>query len=238
MVPENNTDSLASWAAPDGSTWLLATAKEGSKGLVLYDGDTGATLRDIGTVGAGPGQFSRPNGIAVAGDLVFVVERDNARVQVLSLPGLESRLTFGEDALRKPYGLWIREHGPGDFEVMVSDAYMAGKDAADEDILPPLSTLDQRIHRYRVRADGKALAAEASGTFGDTGDDGAIRIPESLWGDVAHDRVLVAEEDVATGTGYLEYSLDGVFKGGKVGVGAFKAQAGVSPREWTRRTAA
>ncbi len=225
MVPENNTDSLASWTAPDGVTWLLATAKEGSKGLVLYDGDTGATLRDIGTVGPGPGQFRRPNGIAVAGDLAFVVERDNGRVQVLSLPDLEPRLTFGEGALVKPYGLWIREHGQGDFEVMVSDAYMAGEDAQGEDILPPLDQLDERIHRYRVRANGAALVAEATGTFGDTGADGAIRIPESLWGDVAHDRVLVAEEDVATGTGYREYSLDGVFKGRSIGVGQFKAQA-------------
>ncbi|HEX4854396.1 phytase [Arenimonas sp.] len=225
MVPENNTDSLAAWTAPDGSTWLLATAKEGSKGLVLYDGDTGATLRDIGTVGKGPGEFSRPNGIAVAGDLAFVVERDNARVQVLSLPDLESRLTFGEDALRKPYGLWIREHGDGDFEVMVSDAYMAGVDAAGEDILPAMDELDRRIHRYRVRADGPSLTAEATGTFGDTGVEGAIRIPESLWGDVTHDRVLVAEEDVATGTGYREYSVDGAFKGRSIGVGQFKAQA-------------
>ena len=225
MVPENNTDSLASWAAPDGSTWLLATAKEGSKGLVLYDGDTGATLRDIGSVGPGPGQFSRPNGIAVAGDLAFVVERDNSRVQVLSLPDLETRLTFGEDALQKPYGLWIREHGAGDLEVMVSDAYMAGEDAVGEDILPPMDQLDRRIHRYRVRDNAGEPRAQAAGTFGDTTAAGAIRIPESLWGDVANDRVLIAEEDVATGTGYRDYSLEGQFKGRSIGVGQFKAQA-------------
>ena len=50
----------AAWTAPDGSTWLFATAKEGDKGLVLYDGDTGATLRDIGSVGPALGQFDRP----------------------------------------------------------------------------------------------------------------------------------------------------------------------------------
>jgi 3-phytase len=225
MDPADNIDSPAAWTAPDGSTWLFATAKEGDKGLVLYDGDTGATLRDIGSVGPALGQFDRPNGVAVAGNLLFVVERDNARVQVLSLPDLETRLSFGEGALRKPYGLWIREHGEGDFEVMVSDAYMAGKDALDEDILPPMAELDRRIHRYRVRADGEALRAEATSPFGDTGVLGAIRIPESLWGDVANDRLLVAEEDVATGTGYREYSLDGQFKGRSIGVGRFKAQA-------------
>ena len=46
LTPKDNIDSPASWRAPDGKTWLFATAKEG-KGLVLYDGDTGATLRSV-----------------------------------------------------------------------------------------------------------------------------------------------------------------------------------------------
>ncbi|HEU0152083.1 MAG TPA: phytase [Arenimonas sp.] len=225
MVPADNIDSPAAWTAPDGSTWVIATAKEGDKGLVVYDGDTGATLRSVGTVGPALGQFNRPNGVAVVGDLLFVVERDNARVQVLSLPGFEPRLGFGQDALQKPYGLWVRAHAPDDLEVLVSDAYMAGQDAGDEDILPPMAELDHRIHRYRVRGDAAALTAEPTGPFGATSVLGAIRIPESLWGDVANDRLLIAEEDVATGTGYREYALDGQFKGRSIGVGRFKAQA-------------
>lgn len=225
MEPADNIDSPAAWTAPDGATWVIATAKEGDKGLVIYDGDTGATLRGFGTVGPGPGQFSRPNGVAVSGDLLFVVERDNARVQVLSLPGLETRLSFGTGELRKPYGLWVRELADGAREVLVSDAYMAGVDAQDNDIVPPLDQLDRRILRYRLTGEGEALAAEALGGFGDTGVDGAIRIPESLWGDVANDRLLIAEEDVATGTGYREYSLDGRFGGRSIGVGVFNAQA-------------
>ena len=34
LTPKDNIDSPAAWRAPDGKTWLFATAKEG-KGLVL-----------------------------------------------------------------------------------------------------------------------------------------------------------------------------------------------------------
>ena len=224
LTPKDNIDSPASWRAPDGKTWLFATAKEG-KGLVLYDGDTGATLRSVGTEGSGRGQFKRPNGVAVSGDLLFVVERDNGRVQVLSLPALATVATFGEGELRQPYGLFIREHASGEREVLVTDAYMAGEDAKGDDIPPPLPQLDQRVRRYLVRVDGDAVTAVSSGAFGDTTQAGAIRVPESLWGDVANDRLMVAEEDVATGTAYREYTLAGEFSGKTHGLGRFKAQA-------------
>lgn len=223
-TPLDNIDSPASWTSPEGKVWLFATAKEG-KGLVLYDGDTGATLRGVGTVGTGAGQFQRPNGVAVSGDLLFVVERDNRRVQVLSLPGLASLATFGESELEQPYGLWVRELAGGEREVLVTDAYMAGTDARGDSIVPPLARLDKRIRRYRVRTDGSAVVAELGGTHGDTTEAGAIRIPESLWGDPVHDRLLVSEEDTVTGTAVREYSLSGSFRGRTIGLGQFKAQA-------------
>src|SRR3990167_5486273 len=183
-TPLDNIGSPASWTSPEGKVWLFATAKEG-KGLVLYDGDTGATLRGVGTVGTGAGQFQRPNGVAVSGDLLFVGERD----------------------------------------VLVTDAYMAGTDARGDSIVPPLARLDKRIHRYRVRTDGSAVVAELGGTHGDITEAGAIRIPESLWGDPAHDRLLVSEEDTVTCTAVREYSLSGEYRGRTIGLGQFKAQA-------------
>ena len=57
--------------------------------------------------GRDPGSFDRPNGVAVVDDLVFVVERDNGRVQVLRLPGMESVATFGDDVLVRPYGITL-----------------------------------------------------------------------------------------------------------------------------------
>lgn len=224
LTPRDNIDSPASWRAPDGKTWLFATAKEG-KGLVLYDGDTGATLRSVGTEGSKPGQFKRPNGVAVSGNLLFVVERDNRRVQVLALPSLATLATFGEDELQQPYGLFIREHVSGEREVLVTDAYMIGEDAKGDDIPPPLAQLDRRVQRYLVRVDGEKVTAVNSGAFGDTTAAGAIRVPESLWGDVANDRLLISEEDVATGTAYRDYTMAGEFRGSTVGLGRFKAQA-------------
>ena len=78
-------DSLAVWPTENGGTWLIATAKS-SHSLVVYDAETGERLRTVGGPGKGPLQFSRPNGIAVLGDVLFVVERDNHRVQALQLP--------------------------------------------------------------------------------------------------------------------------------------------------------
>jgi len=223
-TPKDNIDSPASWASSDGKVWLFATAKEG-RGLVLYDGDTGATLRGVGTEGSRPGQFKRPNGVSVHGDHVFVVERDNQRVQVLALPSLATVATFGEKELRKPYGLWVREHASGELEVLVTDAYMAGEDANGDEIPPPLPELARRVQRYLVHIEGDAVSAVNAGAFGDITEAGAIRVPESVWGDPAHDRLLISEEDLKTGTAVREYSLAGEFRGRSIGLGRFKAQA-------------
>lgn len=218
----DNIDSPASWRAPDGKTWLFATAKEGF-GLTLYDGDSGATLRQFGEEGAARGQFRRPNGISIVDDLVFVVERDNHRVQVLALPSLETIATFAEADLTQPYGLWVRALGDGRYDVYVTDAYMAGEKPNGDDIAPPLAQLDRRVHRYVF--DRSATAVEHVGAFGDTSAAGAIRIPESIWGDVAHDRLLISEEDTSVGTAVREYGLDMKYRGRTLGLGLFKAQA-------------
>src|SRR5690606_15253193 len=188
MTPGDNIDSVASWTGPDGKVLLLATAKSTHR-LVVYDGATGALVRHVGERGAGPGQFDRPNGIAVADDLAFVVERDNHRVQVLRLPGMETVAEFGADVLQLPYGLWVNQVDGG-YEVYVTDAYMAGEDAEGEDILPPLAELDRRVHRFALAAaaDGSGYRASHIAAFGDTTPEGALRVVESLWGDAANDR--------------------------------------------------
>ncbi|MEG3792073.1 phytase [Lysobacter sp. CCNWLW3] len=222
-TPEENVDSPASWIAPDGRVLLLATSKKTSR-LMVYDGDSGAELRRYGGPGTQPGQFLRPNGIAIHGDRVYVVERDNHRVQVLQLPGLESLGSFGSDELKQPYGLWVRDSGDGGVEVLVSDAYMAGEDANGDEIPPPLAELNARYKRYQVGTGG-AFQARYLGAFGDTSEAGAIRVPESLWGDATHDRLLIAEEYLKTGTAVREYDLAGQYRGRTLGLGLFKAQA-------------
>src|SRR3546814_4629314 len=97
----------------------------------------------VGRSGAGEGEFDRPNGVAVVDELLFVVERDNRRVQVLRLPGFSHVASFGNEEFEKPYGIWVNRTGDG-YEAYVTDAYMAGEDAQGEDILPPLAELDRR----------------------------------------------------------------------------------------------
>ncbi|MEE7548822.1 phytase, partial [Xanthomonas sp. Kuri4-1] len=153
-TPQDNLDSPASWRAPDGRRWLIVTAKA-THALVVFDGDSGERLRVVGGRGRALGQLDRPNGIAVIDDTLFVVERDNRRVQMFSLPDFTPRLSFGSDALREPYGLWVRRQGDG-YEVVVSDNYMS---AGDKDVPPPLADLGERFRRYHVAASGRGWQA-------------------------------------------------------------------------------
>ncbi|WP_372014600.1 phytase [Pseudoxanthomonas sp. 10H] len=222
-TPDDNIDSPASWIQ-DGRRMLVATAKATDL-LVVYDGDTGERLRTVGGTGTALGRLQRPNGVATIDDrYLFVVERDNRRVQMFQLPDFTPLLAFGEDGLQQPYGLWVQRSGDG-YLVLVSDAYMAGEDAQGEDIVPPLAQLDRRFRRYEVARTGGTWKARAAGTFGDTTAAGAIRVPESLFGDTANNRLLVAEEDVPTGTRLREYDLQGRYLGRDVGTGQYVAQA-------------
>lgn len=227
-APEDNVDSPASWLQ-DGKLMVVATAKSTDQ-LIVYDGDTGARLRTIGGAGKALGQLNRPNGIATIDDkYAFVVERDNHRVQMFALPRnsdgvFKPLLVFADADLVQPYGLWVRKRGEG-YEVIVSDNYMAGEDANGDDIVPPLAELGKRFRRYEVNQRNGKWAAVAAGHFGDITAAGAIRVAESVFGDEANNRLLIAEEDIPTGTRLREYTLDGKYAGRDVGAGNYRAQA-------------
>jgi 3-phytase len=221
-TPAEELDSLASWTAADGATWLIATAKSTHR-LVVYDGDTGERLRSVGEEGDGPGQFDRPNGIAVYGDHLFVVERDNHRVQVLSLPDFTPLGSFGDGILRSPYGIWINETEPDELEVYVTDSFMYGKRF---DQVPPWDELDQRVRRFRVQFDQAGrLRSNYGGAFGDTAPDTALRMVESIAGDAAHDRLLIADEDTRHLSTLREYTFSGRYTGRSLPQDAFGAEA-------------
>jgi 3-phytase len=215
-------DSLATWPADDGSTWLIVTGKSSHR-LVVFDTQTGKRLRSVGRKGHGPGEFLRPNGIAVYGDHVFVAERDNHRVQVLSLPGFVPEGEFGAEQLRSPYGLWIHESAPDEYEVYVTDSFMDGE---HYDVVPPLDQLDRRVRRYRVAFDDDGrMSARDEGAFGDTSEAKALRIVESIAGDPAQQRLLVADEDNRHASNLREYTFDGKATGRELPAGSFEAQA-------------
>lgn len=225
--PGDELDSLATWTARDGTTWVIASAKSTHR-LAVYDGDTGARLRTVGQKGPALAEFTRPNGLAVFGDHLFVVERDNHRVQVLSLPGFEALGSFGSTELRSPYGIWLRETEPGELQAYVTDSFMYGE---RYDVVPPLHELAQRVRRFRVQFDQDGrLRARYTGAFGDTSEEGALRRVESIAGDAAHDRLLVADEsrDIADGgraSTLREYTLAGRYTGRALPPGSFAAEA-------------
>lgn len=209
-VEGEELDSLAAWQPAAGRPWLVASAKEGQR-LVLFDADSGVRIGASGGPGDGPGQFRRPNGVAVSGDLLFVVERDGRRVQVLHLPDFAVLGEFGAGELQLPYGIWIDASTPGTLTAYVTDSFMADFATAQ---LPPRERLAERIKRYRVSVDPDGrLQASYLGAFGDTGDQGALRMVESIAGDAAHGRLLIAEEDNRVGATLREYSIDGRFLG-------------------------
>ena len=226
-LPSEELDSLATWTSEDGQAWLIASAKSSHR-LVVYDAATGALLRTVGNKGEAPGQFTRPNGLAVFADRLYVVERDNHRVQVLSLPGFEPVGSFGQDVLRSPYGIWLNETEPGELEAYVTDSFMYGERF---DVVPPLEELSQRVRRFRVRFDQAGrLRTTYAGAFGDTSPAGALRLVESIGGDRANDRLLVADESSDGGDGrggstLREYSLSGRASGRSVPDGSFAAEA-------------
>ncbi len=221
-ISAEELDSLVAWTAEDGRVWLIATGKSSHR-LVIFDAETGRQLRTFGGEGSAPGQFNRPNGIAVFGDHLFVVERVNHRVQVLTLPDLIPLGSFGDQQLRSPYGIWLAETEPGELEAYVTDSFMYGDKF---DMVPPLDELDQRVRRYRVHfdQDGRLLSSYG-GAFGDTSQAAALRMVESIAGDPANDRLLIADEDRRHVSTLREYSFSGRYTGRSLPQDSFKAEA-------------
>ncbi|PPE72612.1 phytase [Solimonas fluminis] len=219
--PADNVDSVAVWHAPGGEHWLLATAKH-TDHLLVYEAASGKLLRKVGSSGTGPGQFERPNGVFVIDGLALVVERDNRRVQVLGLPDFKALLVFGaegESALRKPYGLWAQRLEEGDYRVFVTDNY----ETADDQV-PPAAELGQRVKQYRLRRGAEGLTAVLEKSFGATSGPGVLNIVESVWGDPAHGRLLLADEEQYRQRNLKVYGFDGRYAGRRLGAGIFHFQ--------------
>lgn len=215
-----NIDSPAVWHAPDGRHLLFATSKAGHS-VNVFDAENGAFLQRLGGLGVELGQFNRPNGIWVSDEYLLVVERDNRRVQVWYLPDMVPVGSFGEEQLRKPYGLYVRPLADGNYQVYVTDSY----ETVDETI-PPDAELNQRVHVYELETAGRVVEGEWRFAFGATEGPGRLFVVESIYGDVEHDRVLVAEELEEDGSGrqVKVYNHAGEFTGTTFGQGIFRSQ--------------
>ena len=214
----DNIDSAAIWHGPAGQHWLLATAKE-TDVIVVSDATTGATLKRVGGSGTMAGQLDRPNGIAVLDDLLWIVERDNARVQVFTLPDLQSIGIYGAAELRKPYGIAVVQEGKGVYSTYITDNYEFVPDS-----IPADSLLGQRVRHFRVQVRDRKIVPALANTFGATRGQGVLQVVESIAADPAHDRLLIAEERVGRSMVKV-YTLGGQFTGQVIDSTFFPAQA-------------
>jgi len=85
---------------------------------VLKFNKFGNVIGGWGMKGNGPGQFDLPHSITIDGDLVYVGDRENGRIQIFDLSGHY----FGEWKLGHPFGLFITP----DHLIYMSDA-IAGR---------------------------------------------------------------------------------------------------------------
>lgn len=212
-MPEDEIDSVSAWQGGNERHVVVATAKSGDR-LVFLDASSGRTLDRFGESGQAPGQFRAPNGIAIDGDLAFVVDRDNHRVQVVNLATKRVLGAFGDSVLRRPFGLWLLGHGGGAFHAFVTDSY-------DVDAGQSYSQgLDGRVKSFAVRVTESGVDAELERRFGSSEGEGALHYVESIWGDPDNNRLLVADEhpdhrDIKI------FDLGGRFTGQVLGVDLF-----------------
>ena len=213
----DNIDSPAIWHGPNSENWVIATAKEGNV-LVVYDAATGDVIKRFGQTGIKEGQFSRPNGIFIIDNLALIVERDNQRVQVLALPDFRCLGFIGDTVLIKPYGLFVYPAERGHYNLYVTDNY----ETIDEKV-PTDSLLGKRIHQFDFSIHHKKINWKHIRQFGATQGIGVLKVVESIWGDVANNRLLIAEEDTMQSSVKV-YDLEGNFSGIVFGRGVFKHQ--------------
>ncbi|MEW6509171.1 MAG: phytase [Bacteroidota bacterium] len=215
-IEADNVDSPVFWKGNNGEEWIISTAK-GTHQLIIDNAVTGVNIKRIGSAGSGKGQFLRPNGISVVDNLLFVVERDNHRVQVLSLPDFNSLGTFGDSTLIKPYGIYLFKEYEN-YTVFVTDNY-----EFEKDIIPADSLLGKRVQKFSVTIKDKQIVAAFIGYIGEIKGKGVLRVVESIFGDPENKLLLIAEEDT-TQSSIKVYNLNGSYTGKNFGSGIFHGQ--------------
>jgi len=211
----SNLDSPAFWQGDEGS-WVISTAK-GTHDLWVHDATDGALLQRVGRQGSGPGEFNYPNGIFIVGDLLLVVERDNHRVQMLSLPDFQSLGWFGQEELVRPYGIALFPESTEALMVYVTDDY--GNEVDPPEGEDPTGDFTTRVKEYSVRrGQGESPMATYRGAFGEARGPGALMVVESIQVDDENDLLLVADEHALE----LEvYDLEGGYREQTVGAGLY-----------------
>ena len=111
------------------------------------------------------------------------------------------------------------------YRVYITDAYeWAGGKKATGGGPPPMEASGERIHVFEVAIEERSVRAEWKRSFGETEGPGVLQEVESLAGDPAYNRLLVADEEMRTEQNIKVYTLDGRFTGTILGDGVFRYQ--------------
>ena len=196
-----NVDSPAVWHGQDNQNWLLVTAKSIHK-ILIYDAQTGEKIKEFGEFGSEKLQFARPNGIAIIDNLAFIVERDNHRVQVFSLPFLKFVGFFGEKDLQKPYGITWYKIEPNKLIVYITDSYKTDK----------VEEMDKKVRQYQISIKNNKLSSELVNSFGYEKNIQTLYKVESILNDPQYNRLFIADENKKERSIKI-YTLDGKFSG-------------------------
>lgn len=210
----DNIDSPTFWSGNDTLNFLISTAKETDK-LFIHNAIDGKLINTVGSTGNSKLQFERPNGIFAIDTLLFVVERDNKRVQVLSLPSFNF-LTFIGDGLVKPYGIFVYKPSDNNYRIYVTDNYELN------DTIPPDKMLDKRVHIYEMKI-SNSTNVQLIRKFGNTSGNGRLKVVESIFGDPNNDNLFIAEE-YEPETSVKVYDMNGKYKNIQFGLDIFKYQ--------------
>ena len=208
-----DVDSPVFWNGKGQDPQVLVTAKRGND-VLFIDAQSGQLAYRRGEAGREDGQLQRPNGIAVTGDIAWIVERDNRRVQLFSLPAMESLGSFGQDLLRKPYGISvIYSAGETDvYRVYVTDDYGPTEIAVGR---------NGKVKIFDVKLDGK-IEVQSTAAFGHDDAVPPLGKVESIMADPLHGRLLVADEEAKL---VRVYSLAGEYLNVSLGGGLIQGDA-------------
>lgn len=150
--------------APNGDLFVTDSHREGKNNRVVHFTKDGTYVREWGTKGSGPGQFSEPHTIAMDSQgRLFVGDRENNRIQIFDQSGrvLADWRQFG-----RPSGIVITS----DDTIYVADSESGGRDTGAHEL--PGIRKGIRIGNARTGAvtafieDMEPLAVEHAGAEG------------------------------------------------------------------------
>ncbi len=209
-----NVDSPAIWHGGPDQHWLLTTAKS-TNTILINDAVSGELIAELGTSET-YADLARPNGIAVINDYMFVVERDNHRVQIFKLPSLESVGQFGSSELIWPYGIVFYEVTDDTFMVYITDDYPVADEEKD------LTTnYSNRVKHFTLSFKEGSFNAVFKGAFGDSTKQGLLEVVESIAVDPENHNLVIADEQTKN---LKVYDTEGNFTGKTFGDGRFTGE--------------